>query len=273
MAAKKGTWIGGTVFAAAVIGAATWFGVVSPTLSAAAGLRAQTDQVNQSNDVLQTKVQKLAAEYKKLPDYKQQLDTLRIQVPTTAQLSDYVRQVQQVATAHSVVVTTINPGAAKAVTLAQSAAPAPASTPTDTASPTDTSTPAPTATSATDATGTGTTSAPAASGVPVGMAAIPMSFTVVGTYDNTLAFLSDVQTATARLFLVTGIQGTSQKDAQASSGRPATKVGDQELVVTGFLYVLPDPTAVAPTPAPTTTAPALPAPVPGKNPLVPVAGK
>ena len=267
MAAKKGTWIGATVFAAAVIGAATWFGAVSPTLSAAADLRTQTDEVNQANDLLQMKVQKLAAEYKKLPDYKQQLEQLRIQVPTAAELSDYVRQVQDVATAHSVVVTTINPGPAKAFTMAPSAAAAPVPAPT----PTDTATPAPTDPSSTD-TGAATTPAAPASGVPAGMAAIPISITVVGTYDNTLAFLNDVQTATPRLLLVTGIQGTSQKDAAASSGRPATKVGDQELVITGFLYVLPDPTAAAPAPAPTAT-PSLPAPVPGKNPLVPVAGK
>jgi len=105
------------------------------------------------------------------------------------------------------------------------------------------------------------------------MAAIPISITVVGTYDDTLAFLNDVQTATPRLLLVSGIQGTSQKDAPASGGRPATKIGDQELVITGFLYALPDPTAAISTPSPTATAPALPAPVTGKNPLVPAAGK
>jgi Tfp pilus assembly protein PilO len=264
MAAKKGTWIGATAFAACVIGAATWFGAVSPTLTQAADLRAQTDQVNQSNNLLQAKVQKLAADYKKLPDYKKQLDTLRIQIPTTAQLSDYVRQVQTIADAHQVVVTNMQPDTAKAFTLAQSAAAAPSPAPTDTASP-DAS-----ASTSTATTGSGST--PAASAVPAGLAAIPMSITVLGTYDNTLAFLNDVQTATPRLLLVSGIQGTSQKDATASGGRPATHVGDQELVITGFLYVLPDPTA-APAPAPTTTAPALPAPVPGKNPLVPVAGK
>ncbi|MBN9374652.1 MAG: hypothetical protein J0I40_04510, partial [Cellulomonas sp.] len=102
MAAKKGTWIGGTLFAAAVIGAATWFGAVHPTLSDAAALRAQTDDVNRSNQTLQTKVTQLAADFQKLPQYKQQLEALRIQVPTTAQLSDYVRQVQQNATARDV---------------------------------------------------------------------------------------------------------------------------------------------------------------------------
>ncbi len=275
MAAKKGTWIGGTVFAAVVIGAATWFGAVSPTLSAAADLRAQTDQVSQSNDLLQTKVKKLAADFQNLPRYKQQLDALRVQIPTTAELSEFVRQVQQIATGHSVVVTSLAPGAAVAVTLAQPAAPPAAATPSADPSATPTASPSPTASaSSAPVAGTGSTASgsSAASGVPAGMAAVPVSMTVIGTYDNTLAFLNDLQTATPRLMLVSGIAGTAQKDAAAGGGKPATRAGDQELVITGDLFALPDPTAaVSPTPA--TTAPALPAAVPGKNPLVPVAGK
>ncbi len=269
MAAKKGTWIGGTLFAAAVIGAATWFGAVQPTLSDAAALRSQTDEVNRSNQVLQTKVTKLAADFQKLPQYKQQLEALRIQVPTTAQLSDYVRQVQQVATAHTVVVTSFAPGTPQAVVVAQAAAPAAATSP----SPTASASPGPSATATPATPAAAAASAAAASGAPAGMAAIPVSITVIGTYDNTLAFLSDLQTAIPRVMLVSGFTGTLQKDAAAGGGKPATHVGDQELVVTGFLYVLPDPTAASPAPSPTATGPALPAPVPGKNPLVPVAGK
>ncbi|OJV80288.1 MAG: hypothetical protein BGO37_02635 [Cellulomonas sp. 73-92] len=267
MAAKKGTWIGGTLFAAAVIGAATWFGAVHPTLSDAAALRAQTDDVNRSNQTLQTKVTQLAADFQKLPQYKQQLEALRIQVPTTAQLSDYVRQVQQIATAHTVVVTSFAPSTPQAVVVTRAAAPAatPTPSPTASASPSASATADPATPASTAA------SAAAASGVPAGMAAIPVSITVVGTYDNTLAFLNDLQTGIPRVMLVSGFTGTSQKDAAASGGKPATHVGDQELVVTGFLYVLPDPTAA--TPAPSPTAPVLPAPAPGKNPLVPVAGK
>jgi hypothetical protein len=269
MAAKKGTWIGGTLFVAAVIGAGTWFGAVHPTLAAAASLRAETDQVNQSNAVLQTKVKKLAADYKNLPQYKQQLEALRVQVPTTAQLSDYVRQVQQIAAARTVVVTNISPGTAATFTVpAPAAAPA---APAATASPT--ATPSPDASSTTATGVAGTSSAAAASQVPAGMADITVAITVLGSYDNTLAFLNDLQTATPRLFLVTSLQATAQKEAAAGGGKPATHVGDQELVITGLLYVLPDPTSTTAGPAPTTTAPALPAPVPGKNPLVPTAGK
>ena len=108
------------------------------------------------------------------------------------------------------------------------------------------------------------------------MAAIPLSVTVLGTYDNTLGFLADIQSATPRLFLVSGFAGTKQEPADASGGKPATKLGDQELVVNGFMYVLPEASSTTPkpsasaTPAPT---PSLPPAVPGKNPLNPVGGK
>ena len=264
MAVKTGTWIGGTVVVAALVGAGTWFGAVSPTLSHAADLRAQTDQVNQSNTVLQTEVNKLAAEDKKLPQYKQQLAALRLQVPTTAQLSDYILQVEQIAAARTVVITSIAPSAAKSVTVTAGAAPVATPTPSATASSTAGAT-------ASSGTSSSTATTAAASAVPAGMAAIPVAMTVIGSYDNTLAFLNDLQTATPRLFLVSGFTGTSQKEAAASGGKPATHVGDQQLVISGDLYVLPDPTAAAP--APGATAPALPVPAPGKNPLVPVAGK
>jgi Tfp pilus assembly protein PilO len=265
MAAKKGTWIGGTAFVACALAAGTWFLAVHPTLSDAAGLRAQTEQVNQSNDLLQKKITKLAADFQKLPQYQQQLDQLRTQVPTTGQLTDYVRQVDQIAAAHTVVVTNMGPGSAKLFVLAQGAAPV---APAPAASPSAT----PSATPTTDGTGATATTSGAASGVPAGMVAIPMSITVVGTYDNTLAFLSDLQTATPRLFLVSSVNATAQKEQPAGGGRPATHKGDQELIITGSLYVLPDPTAGS-APAPSQTPTPLPAPIPGKNPLVPVAGQ
>ena len=269
--AKKSTWIGATVFVALVLMAAAWFAGVSPTMSQAADLRDQTAKVTSSNEVLSAKITKLATEFKSLPDYQKQLTALRTQVPTTAQLSDYLRALDAIATAHSVVLTTITPSPAQAFVAGVGTAPKPVPTPTTTASAG--AMPSPTTGTGSATGGTAAPAAAASSAVPAGFAAIPVSLTVVGTYANTLAFLSDLQTATPRLFLVAGFTGTSQQKAVAAGGRPATQIGDQELAITGFLYVLPDATAAAaPTPKPTATA-ALPAPVPGKDPLVPVAGQ
>ncbi len=276
MAANKGTWIGGAAFIAVAIGAGTWFLGVSPQAADAADLRAQTEQVRSQNDLLELQIASLESESEKLPEYEAELAVIRTQIPTTAQLSEYLRQVNAMAAAHAVFLTNIAPATGQAFVPALVAAPAPA--PTETAGATDTE--------SGEATDEETPTAPAApSGprVPDGFAAIPFSLTVLGTYDNTLAFINDLQTVSPRLFLVSALTATALKETEASGGRPATAPGDQELVITGYLYVLPDPAAgsQAPAPEPTdpsatptpTPTPALPAPVPGKNPLIPIAGE
>lgn len=262
--AKRSTWIGGTVFAALVIMAATYFLAVSPMLATASDTRAEVVSTQQSNDALQRKITKLAADFAKLPEYKADLAAVRVQIPVGADLSGYLRQLDAIAVAHSVTLTAVGPSAAQTVVPAApavAAAAAPAAAPTAEAS----------AAPAADA--TGTAAAPAANAAPAGFAAIPFTMTVVGTYDNGLAFLSDLQNATPRLFLVTGLTGTSQPKADASGGRPATAIGDIELAVTGFTYVLSDPFTVPAAAAPAAAAPALPGAVAGKNPLIPLGGK
>lgn len=268
--AKKGSWIGATVLGSLAIVVASWFLAINPTLGAASDVRAQTAQVTSQNEVLAAKVTKLKADFAKLDDYKSQLGAMQKQIPSTAQLSDYLRQLDTIAAARSVTLTAVAPGAPTAVAAQAAAAPAPQpSAATSDAATSDAATPAPT--TAAGAASANTSGTGVASSIPSGFASIPMSLTVVGTYDNTLAFLSDLQTATPRLFLVSGFTATGQQDAAAAGGKPKTSVGDQELVITGFLYVLPDTAATA-TPAPTAT-PALPGGVPGKNPLIPVGGK
>ncbi len=39
---------------------------------------------------------------------------------------------------------------------------------------------------------------------------------------------------------MTGLDGSAQKAAEASAGRPATAAGDLELNITGYLWALPD---------------------------------
>lgn len=274
MAAKKGTWIGATAFASVALAAGAWFLAISPQLAEAAELREQTESVDNQNDILELAIAKLAAEFEHLDEYRTELADLRLQIPTEAELSAYLRELDAIAAAHAVVVTNVAPAMPQAFVSAVVPAPAPA--PTETAEegteeeataeePTDEATPTAPA-------------VPAGPVAPPGFVAIPVTMTVVGTYDNTVAFLSSLQTGTQRLFLLTGITGTSQQPAEASGGRPELALGDQELQLTGFLYTLPDPLGVlttAPdpsaTPAPT-GEPVLPVAPPGKNPLVPIAG-
>ncbi|KQR16194.1 hypothetical protein [Cellulomonas sp. Leaf334] len=261
--AKRSTWIGGTVFVALVIMLAAWFFAVSPTMSAAAEVRSEAEQTREMNEILDLKVDQLKADFAKLPEYQAELAGIQLQIPTDAMLADYLRQLDQIAVAHSVALTTVTPSIPQTVVLAA---------PVVTAAPE----PAPTeGTEGTEGSADGVEAPPApapGAGGPTGFTAIPLSLTVIGTYDNTLAFLNSLQNGTQRLFLVTGFTGTAQKEGDASSGRPATAVGDQELVIAGYTYVLPDALAVPETTDPAAAPVAPPAAVPGKNPLVPVSG-
>lgn len=256
--AKKSTWIGGTVFLALVIVAAAYLLAISPMLTKASESRAETESTRQQNEILQMRVTQLAADFAKLDVYKEELSTLRVQIPTTAELSSLLRQLDVVAMSHEVTLTAISPGVPQAV--AEPAAPA--------------ATPAPTesATSDTEGSAEASEAAPSvASVLPAGFVALPVSITAVGTYDNVLAFIGDLQNVTPRLFLVSGLTGTAQKDSDEGSGRPATAVGDLEVAITGFAFTLLDPYAV---PAEVVDpAPALPGAVAGKNPLIPVGGE
>lgn len=260
--AKKSTWVGGTVFVAILILAAAWFLAVSPTVSAAADLRSQAEQASQQNELLEMQVAQLKADFANLPQYKEQLAAIQTQIPTDAKLADYLRQLDQIAVAHSVTLTSISPSTpAPVVVEAAPVAPAPPADATG-AAPTDGATTAPAAVPA----------AAAPAGAPAGFMSIGFSITALGTYDNTEAFLYDMQRSTPRLFLVTTVVGTAQVEQPASGGRPATQVGDQELVISGVTYMLPDMLAVPPVVDPNAPTAVPPAAVPGKNPLVPISG-
>ena len=258
--AKASGWVGGTAIVAVVILIASWFLVISPKLSAAQEDRAQTETVKQHNDVLSTQLATLKKQAAALETTRSDLAALRKQIPTSAQLTDYLRKLSDLATTHTVVITSLMPGVALPFVAAAAAAAAPKPTPTATAAAAAPAAP----------TDTPTVTTPAAAGGVPGLAAIPVSIIVVGTYPNVLAFLSDVQSTTDRLFLVTGLTATAQQKVAASGGRPPTAAGDLELKVDGLAYVLQDLRGVDPVTPPVTGS--LPVPDPAKNPYVPLAG-
>ncbi|KQY44068.1 hypothetical protein [Cellulomonas sp. Root137] len=258
--AKKSTWIGGTVFIGLVIAAAAWFLAISPTMSAASEIRSEAQSTRERNELLELKVTKLRSDFEKLPEYRAELAGIQLQIPTDAMLSDYLRQLDMIAIAHSVTLTAVTPSVPQSVVLAVPAVTAPVPEATEeSGSESDEAAVAPATT--------------AGANGPAGFTAIPFSLTALGTYDNTLAFLNDLQNSTQRLFLVTGFTATAQDQQDAGSGKPATAVGDQELIITGYTYALPDALAVPPAVDPAAAPPVLPGATPGKNPLVPVAGR
>jgi Tfp pilus assembly protein PilO len=262
---KASSWIAGAVVVALLMAAAAWFLLLSPQLTTASETRAAAESTRSSNETLALRVERLKAQFAELDQYKADLAALRLQIPTTAELSELMRQLDGAAAAHSVTVTAVSPGTPAAVTVTAPQAPAadPAAEATESTEATDAADSAESADAA---------AAAVASLVPAGMTQIPLSLTVVGSYDNVDAFIDTVQTGTSRLLLIANVSGVAQEDAVPGGGRPATSVGDVEATLTGAAFVLPDASVTA-APDPAETAPvAPPAAVPGKNPLVPVGG-
>ncbi|MGY4642602.1 hypothetical protein [Cellulomonas sp. URHB0016] len=257
---KAGPWITGTVFAALVILIAAWFLGVSPQLSAAADNKEQAQAQTDANLQLESKIAVLATQFAKLDEYKAQLAAARLQIPTDAQLAAYQRELNQIASAHEVVIVNLSVNSSTEIKVAAPAAAAPVEG--DAAAGGD-------AAAEPDPAAAADAAAAASLDVP-GFYEVPVSLEVIGTYQNVLAFVQDAQAGTTRLLMVTGVNGASQGAAEASGGRPATAPGDLDVVLSGSLFALADQSAapVAVDPA----APKAPLPVPpgDKNPMVPL---
>ena len=263
---KAAGWILGTIVLALLLGVGSWFLAISPVMTETAETQEQATSTRDSNTILRSKIARLAEEFTHLDEYKAELAALQTQIPTDAQMAEYLRQVQTLATARGVTITgttaELGQTVIPAVTLEQAAAAAEAA-----------AAPAPAAGAEGDkAADAATTEAEKEPATPPGFVAIPLSVTVLGSYENVVAFVGDLQNSTARLFLVTSFVGTAQDEAEAAGGRPATAVGDVEIVVTGYTYVLKTLLPAAPVSAVEVAPAPLPVPPPGRNPLVPVGG-
>lgn len=268
---KTASWITGTVVLALLLVAGGWFLLIGPVFATAGETRLQAQSVRESNEALAQRITQLAKQFENLDQYKAELAALRAQVPTAAQQSEYLRELQTIADANGVTLTTLTPSTPTAFAPAGQVAAPPAEDAEMSGAGVSADGGAEASTEAVADPAT-QSAAPAGAAVPAGMAAVQLSITAVGSYDGVLAFVNALQTGTTRLFLLTDVQGTSQADAEAGAGRPATAVGDLEVQLTGMVFVLPDNTAPAAPVDPEAPAPALPGAVPGKNPMVPLGG-
>jgi hypothetical protein len=255
---KAAPWVAGAIVVIFVILAAGWFLAISPTIASADESRAQAAVERAHNDRLKQQNATLKEQLTHLEEYKAQLAALRVQLPAHAELSALNTELQALVASAGLTTTTFGATTAQAFApVAAAAAPV-----ADAAAPAATTT----------TSGTSAPAAGAAAPVPTtsypGFFAIPLTMTVLGTYDATLKFLDSLQTTSSRLYLVGSITATSQQDGGSSTGKPATSKGDLETTITGFAYVLKDgPAAVE---APTATPSPLPVPSTQKNPFVPV---
>lgn len=198
-----------------IIGAGWIFGI-SPQLSDAAATNAVRISVvnqNASNGIL---LAKLKRDYQQIDSLRANLEVLRAAVPTNANFSSFVTELNQLANTLLITVRSITVNDAKPY------APVTAQAPNS----------------------TGTSAPPTLTDPRIttsNFVVIPVQFAVTGNYANVLDFVHEVQVG-QRLFLVTTLMTTGSTSAKAvanSKAKPsATTPQKVDATIGGYIYVL-----------------------------------
>ena len=206
-------WIFGSVLAIVVIVAAGWFIGVSPQLAAESSAKSQRASVMASNAVNETLLAKLKRDYQNIDALKNQVSTLQESVPTSADISAFVTELNTLANARKVTLKSITVSDAKPYT--------PATQPTNKAG------------TAKPQTNPKITSK--------NFVVIPVQIGVPGDYGKVLDFVNDVQQG-RRLFLVSAFSSMGATNAKGVKGSPTMNGGAQRVdsSISGFIYVLLD---------------------------------
>lgn len=229
-------WLIGTAIAVVAIVMLGWILGVSPKLSEAATAAQAADQIDAQNAVTQQEIAALQKAFENIDEVREQLDELGESVPSSADLPDFIRQLNAIGSLYGVSVTSISTGSAFIY--------------------------APSAVSAQP-------EVAAATALVAGsdFVVIPVTIKVSGTYASVLNFTRGLQ-AGERLFLVTSLSvvggATPEAVAPARGQEPVASERSFSGEVSGQIYVVLDPNApidvedvedeVNPTPTATPTA-------------------
>jgi hypothetical protein len=195
---NKRVWVGGGVLAAVLIAVVSWFMVIGPELSSAAGLRSEASNAELQNVVTQSKVTKLKSQAENVAALNASLASALEALPRSSGLPAFTRQLSAQATGSGVRVASIVVGA-MSLTAGQSPA---------------------TTTSAVS---------PSASGGD-GVYAIPVTVVSSGSLVHELSFLNAIQTLGPRRALVTSTQFLPGASSQVASIDGAASVTVQLMV-------------------------------------------
>jgi Tfp pilus assembly protein PilO len=207
---KNRMWEIGAVLAMVATVAGGWLIGISPQLTTVATANRDRANVIAANNRNEIFLAKLKRDYENIDGLKSQVSTLHQSVPTTADVSSFVTELNFLANARKVTLKSINVSDARAYT------------PTTQAAAKTTTTPQtnPKITSANFVT-------------------IPVTIGVTGDYSKVLDFVNDVQLG-RRLFLVSTFSSMGATNSKGVKGSPTTSGGSQRVdsTIAGFMYVL-----------------------------------
>jgi len=242
-------WAIGSALVIVIAIVATWFLGIAPRLATIDDAHTQLRGVQQQNAVNQATLQKLITESKGLDGFDKSLSALRASVPDTAQISDFIREVNGAAQQEKVTVGAITVGQAAYYTVPKAASGAAAGADSAGSSSTSSGSGSTGASAsagtdkagtdgstASDRTSTATATAPTTDPkiTAKNFVTIPISVTVTGSAAGALDFTSDMQHGT-RLFLVNKLTTSPGKSDGAKAGQQPTSV---QAVLSGYVYVL-----------------------------------
>lgn len=255
-ASKARIWTILAIFISLVLAVLAGLLVIQPMWQATTEANEAAEEQESRNDNEQRQVNVLKTQFAQIDDYRELLEELRVQVPTTLQTQEFQRQLADIVDGFDVTVTslkfeqstevTITNGEADAAAMPIAAVAREETTPppADPASPTEDS----------DA-GEGDGEAPkktpeqlaaeqAAKRRFTGFYTVPVKFDITGPYREVLEVVRAIQNTDRRLILISKITATAGTTTGSSeSGSSAPSEGDLVLNIEGQLSVLLDPEA------------------------------
>lgn len=210
---KNKLWVIGAILIIVVIIAGGWIIGIQPQLSDIANANQKRESVQLQNATNQVLLIKLKKDYKSIDSLKQQLNLLRAAVPSSAEISTFVTELNNLAGSHQVTVKSISVSDAKPY--------------------------APSVSSS----GTGpavSTTSPKITGA--NFVLIPVQMSVSGPYSKVLDFVHQVQIG-SRLFFVSTLSSNGSTDTKGAVNAKRTSATTPERVdatIGGLVYVLLD---------------------------------
>lgn len=250
-------WVIGAALASVLVIAGGYFLGIAPQFAAASAADQQRAGIEAQNAIYEVQLAKLQKDFKTIDDEKAKLAALRTSVPASPDLSDFLTQLNELAAATQVTVTSFTtsdalpyPGpsaagaaqeaAEKPATEKPATEEAPADGDADTATAEEPSEPA-AAPATTALPGVGSDEEQTSPLItPDTFAAIPVTLTVTGGDPNVQAFLAAAQSG-KRLFLVNAFTLAPAEAAPTEEGAeadPNAPVSSFSGTLSGYVYVL-----------------------------------
>jgi Tfp pilus assembly protein PilO len=209
---RNKTWVIGAILAIVFIMGGGWLIGIQPQMSAIGDANQKRATVQLQNETSQALLVKLKKDYENIDKLKQQLNSLRVAVPSSAEIPTFVTELNSLASSHQIIVKSISVSDAKPYS--------------------------PTVASSGSAQSATTNSKI----TPANFILIPVQLSVSGPYAKVLVFVHQVQIG-SRLFFVSMLSSSGSTDAKGTSNAQRATASTPEKVdatVAGLVYVLLD---------------------------------